>query len=305
MFRFILRRLLTIVPVLWAAGTLSFAAVHMLPGDPALQLLARSGASPQAIAEHRSAIGWDRPLLVQYADFLWNAARGDWGRSWISGRPVSTIIAEAGRPTVELAAAAMVAAVVAGIGLGTLAAIHRGTWLDSIGMGIALLGISVPIAWLGLLAIVLFSIALDWLPPTGNDGVCHLILPALVLGLASAGSIARLVRSSLLDVLAENYITAARAKGLTPSLILIRHAWTVALPPVAAIIAVQAGFLMGGAAVTETLFARQGLGRVMVEAVLAQDLPVVQGLVLVSAMLYSLVNLVADALHWQLDPRVR
>lgn len=291
--------------VLWMAATLSFGAVHLLPGDPVTQLLARSGASEQIIAERRAALGWDRPLVIQYADFVHSLAQGDLGRSWISGRAVTSIIAEAAPPTIELALASLLIAVSVGLTLGTLAALQRGQWPDRIGMLLATLSISTPTAWSGLLAILVFSVALKWLPPTGNDGPNHLILPSLVLGLASAGSIARLMRSSLQDVLAENYITAARAKGLPGPLVLVRHAWPVALPTVLAMIAVQAGFLMGGAAVTETLFARRGLGRLMVEAVLAQDLPVVQGLVLLSALVYSLINLAADAAHPQLDPRIR
>lgn len=299
------RRLVGMLAVLWAAATLSFGAIHLLPGDPVMQLLARSGASAQVMAERRAALGWDRPLVVQYADFMWNLAQGDLGRSWISDRPVIATIAEAVSPTLELALASMVIAILVGLTLGTLAALQHGKWPDRVGMLIATLSISTPTAWSGLLAILVFSVALKWLPPTGNDGPGHLILPSLVLGLASAGGIARLMRSNLQAVLAENYITAARAKGLPRALVLVRHAWPVALPGVLAMIAVQAGFLMGGAAVTETLFARRGLGRLMVEAVLAQDLPVVQGLVLLSALVYSLINLAADIAHRQLDPRVR
>ncbi len=305
MLRFILYRLLTIIPVLWAAATLSFGAIHLLPGDPVMQLLAHSGASPQAIAEQRAAIGWDRPLGAQYAEFLYKLTQGDLGRSWVSARPVVTLISEATLPTLELATVAIIIAITLGAALGIVSALRRGTWLDRTGMFLGVLGISTPIAWTGLLAIMLFSVLLGWLPPTGNDEARHLVLPGLVLGIASAGSIARLMRSSLLDVLVEPFVTVARAKGLPGTVILIRHSLPVAAPPVVAMIAVQAGFLMGGAAVTETLFARQGLGRLMVEAVLTQDLPVVQGLVLISAVIYSLVNLASDLLHWQLDPRVR
>jgi ABC-type dipeptide/oligopeptide/nickel transport system permease component len=218
---------------------------------------------------------------------------------------VTVLIAEAVWPTAQLAVVAMGIAVLLGASLGALAATQRGNWADSAGIILALLGVSMPVAWSGLLAIVLFSVILRWLPPTGSDGLAHLALPGLVLGLTSAGAIARLVRATLLDVLTESYVTVARAKGLPDIFILARHAWPVALPPVLSLIAVQFGFLLGSAAVTETLFARQGLGRLMVEAVLAQDLPVAQGLALLSALVYSLINLVADVLHCQLDPRVR
>jgi peptide/nickel transport system permease protein len=170
---------------------------------------------------------------------------------------------------------------------------------------VALLGVSTPVAWSGLLALMIFSVTLGWLPPTGSDDALQLILPSVVLGLASAGAIARLTRAGLLDVLTEPFITVARSKGLPGWLVLARHVWPAALPPVLAVMALQFGFLLGGAAVTEAVFARQGLGRLVVEAVLSQDLPVVQGIVLLSAAVYSLVNLAADALQWLIDPRVR
>jgi peptide/nickel transport system permease protein len=236
---------------------------------------------------------------------MWNIARLDLGESWITGRRVTQMLGEAGRPTLELALAAMLVASLVGTGLGTLAASFRGTWLDSAGMTLALLGVSTPVAWSGLLALMIFSVALNWFPSLGGGDVLHLTWPAIVLGLASAGAIARLTRAGLLDVLTEPYITVARSKGLPGWLMLTRHVWPMALPPVLAVMALQFGFLLGGAAVTETVFARQGLGRLVVDAVLAQDLPVVQGAVLLSATAYSLVNLAADALHWLLDPRVR
>ncbi len=303
--KFLIRRLITILLVLWAAATLSFFAVHLLPGDPATQMLVRAGASPQAIAERRAQIGWDRPLGEQYVRFMGRLVRLDLGESWIVGRPVTQMLLEMAGPTLELALAAMLVAIVIGAGLGMSAASFHGTWLDSSSMIMALLGISTPVAWSGLLALMIFSVALGWLPGTGSGGLLYLILPATVLGLASAGAIARLTRASLLDVMTEAHVTVARSKGLTGWLVLARHVWPVALPPVLAMIALQFGFLLGGAAVTEAVFARQGLGRLAVEAVLAQDLPVVQGVVLLSAVVYSLVNLAADALHWRLDPRVR
>ena len=303
--RFLILRLASIILVLWAAATLSFFAIHLLPGDPAMQMLVRAGAPPQAIAERRTQIGWDRPLVEQYARFMWNIARLDLGESWITGRRVTQMLAEAGGPTLELALAAMLVAIFVGIGLGTLAASFRGTGLDSVGMIVALLGVSTPVAWSGLLALMIFSAALSWLPSLGSGDVLHLTLPAIVLGLAFAGAIARLTRAGLLDVLTEPYITVARSKGLPGWLVLARHVWPMALPPVLAVMALQFGFLLGGAAVTEAVFARQGLGRLVVDAVLSQDLPVVQGAVLLSATAYSLVNLAADVLHWLLDPRVR
>ena len=303
--KFLIRRLTSIILVLWAAATLSFLAIHLLPGDPATQILVRAGASQQAIAVRRAQIGWDRPLTEQYARFMWQVARLDLGESWITGRRVTQMLGEAALPTLELALAAMLVAILVGAGLGTLAASFRGTWVDSTGMILALLGVSTPVAWSGLLALMVFSAVLSWLPSSGGGDALQLTWPAIVLGLASAGAIARLTRAGLLDVLTEPYIIVARSKGLPGWLVLARHVWPMALPPVLAVIALQFGFLLGGAAVTEAVFARQGLGRLVVEAVLSQDLPVVQGVVLLSATAYSLVNLAADALQWLLDPRVR
>lgn len=302
---FLFRRLAVSLLVLWAAATLAFWAVHLLPGDPATQILVRAGASPEAIAERRAQIGWDRPLIQQYMQFLWNVARLDLGDSWIAGRPVTRMMAEAALPTLELAVSAMLVALVIGVGVGTLAASFRGTWADGAGMAVALLGVSTPVAWSGLLALMACSAVLGWLSPGRGQGVLSLVLPATVLGLASAGAIARLTRAGLLDVLTQPYITVARAKGLPGWLVLMRHIWPAALPPALTLMALQFGFLLGGAAVTEAVFARPGLGRLVVEAVLAQDLPVVQGVVLLGAAVYSLVNLAADLVHWGLDPRVR
>ncbi len=312
MLRFLIHRLLAALPVLWGAATLSFIAVHLLPGDPATLLLIRSGASPEAIAARRALLGWDRPWLVQYGAYLLDLLRGDLGRSWVNNQPVARLLSEQWLHTLELTFSAMAVAIVIGIGLGIVAGTRRDTWADGLSMGIALLGLSTPVAWSGLLAIWSLSLLqatttgkllLDWLPFGGQEGVHALVLPALVLGFAATGPIARLTRSGLIDTLAEPFVTTARAKGLPPSLLLFRHAIPIMLPPVLAMIALQFGFLLGGAAITEALFARQGLGRLAVEAILAQDLPVVQGVVLLGAATYTVVNLLADLVQWLLDPR--
>jgi len=305
MLLFFLRRLLGAIPVLWGAATLAFLAVHLLPGDPATLLLIRSGASAEAIAARRAQIGWDQPWLTQYVTYAVGLARGDLGRSWVNGQPVARLLAEQWPRTLELTLAAMLVAVVGGMGVGVLAGVRRGMWTDRVGMSVALLGLSTPIAWSGLLAIWLFSVELGWLPPGGRDGWQALVLPSLVLGLTAAGPIARLVRNGFIQTLAEPFIVAARARGLPLSTLLLRHALPVAAPPVIAMIALQFGFLLGGAAVTEALFARPGIGRLAVEAILAQDLPVVQGVVLLGAATYTVVNLVADLAQWGLDPRTR
>ena len=279
--------------------------MHLLPGDPATLLLIRSGASAEAIAARRAQIGWDQPWLTQYATYAIGLARGDLGRSWVNGQPVARLLAAQWPYTLQLTLAAMLVASVGGVGVGALAGARRGTWADRVGMSVALLGLSTPIAWSGLLAIWLVSVELGWLPPGGQDGWQALVLPSLVLGLTAAGPIARLVRNGFVQTLAEPFIVAARARGLPLSALLLRHVLPVAAPPVIAMIALQFGFLLGGAAVTEALFARPGIGRLAVEAILAQDLPVVQGVVLLGAATYTVVNLLADLAQWGLDPRTR
>ena len=305
MARFVIRRLLAAVPVFWGAATIAFLAVHLLPGDPATLLLMRAGASAEEIAARRALLGWDRPLVVQYGAYLLRLLRGDLGRSWVTGQPVAQMLAQQWPRTLELTLSAMGIAVALGVVLGTVAALRWGTWVDTACMAVALVGVSTPVAWTGLLGLWLFSLSLGWLPPGGLGGPLHLVLPASVLGLASAGPIARLIRSGLIDALAQPFMTAAKAKGLPPGLLLMRHAFPVALPPTLAMMALQFGFLLGGAAVTEALFARPGLGRLAVEAVLNQDLPVVQGVVLLGAAFYLLANLVADMIQWLLDPLAR
>jgi ABC-type dipeptide/oligopeptide/nickel transport system permease component len=233
------------------------------------------------------------------------AAIFDLGRSFFTGRPVTTTILEQLPATLTLALAAMVVAVTAGLGLGLLAAIKQGSWLDLAVTGLATMGISTPVFWSGLLAIWLFALVLGWLPATGQGGVQFLILPATVLGFSAAGAIARLTRASVVDVIEKPYIHVARSKGLSPRPLLLRHTLRVALLPVITVIGLQFGFLLGGAVVTETIFARPGLGRLVVSAILRKDYPIVLGVVLVGVVGYVTVNLVTDLLYGALDPRIR
>ncbi len=305
MLRFIGKRLLASIPVLWGVTTLVFLAIHLLPGDPAELMLAESGGSAESIAYLRTQLGLDDPLYVQYGRFLLNTLRGDLGRSIFTNRPVLQTILEQLPSTIELALAAMLMAVVLGTGLGILAALNHNSWLDNICMAIAVAGVSVPIFWSGLLLILLFSSTLHWLPATGQGGLRHLLMPAAVLGFASSGTIARLVRSGLLEVLQKEYITTARAKGLSERLIFYRHALKNALIPVITVVGLQFGFLLGGAVVTETVFSRQGIGRLIVDAILWKDFPLVQGGVLLAAVTYTLVNLLVDISYAFADPRIR
>ncbi len=292
-------------PVLWAVLTLVFVLMRLLPGDPAMLMLSESGGSAEAIARMRAQLGLDDPLYVQYGRFLWNILRGDLGRSIFTGRPVTQTILEQLPSTIELALVAMLVAVLVGSVLGLAAALHHNSWLDNLCMSLAVVGVSIPIFWSGLLFILLFSATLHWLPSTGQGGVGRLLMPAVVLGFASSGSIARLVRSSVLEVLAKDYITTARAKGLRELLVVRRHALRNALIPVMTMIGLQFGFLLGGAVVTETVFSRQGIGRLVVDAILWKDFPLVQGTVLLAAVVYTLVNLLIDLSYALIDPRIR
>lgn len=303
--RYIGRRLVQAAFVLWLAATLAFVGLQLAPGDPAQALLAASGATPEEIAERRTQLGLDDPFLVQYARYLMDLARGDLGRSWLHGRPVSRMILEQLPATVELAVAAMLVGVALGLGLGILGAVRRSTWLDTAVTAVAAVGLSTPTSWSGILAILLFSLQLGWLPATGEGGLRHLVLPALVLGFALSGSIARLVRARVVEVMGEPFVLAARARGLPSQRVLCVHVLRAALAPALTVIALQLGFLLGGAVVTESVFARRGLGKLAVEAIVWRDLPVVRGVVVCGAIAYVLANLAADLAQAWLDPRLR
>lgn len=299
------RRLLSAVFVLWLASSLAFLALKLTPGDPAQALLAASGATPEEVAQRREQLGLDDPLLVQYVRYVAQLTRGDLGTSWLHGRPVAQMIAEQVEPTAELAVAATAVGLILGVILGVVAAARRRTWLDTLTTALASIGLSTPTYWSGLVAILVFSLRLRWLPATGEGGLRHLILPASVLGFALAGSIARMVRAQVVEVFDQPFVIAARARGLSGRRVLLVHVLRAAVGPAVAVTALQFGFLLGGAVVTESVFARRGLGKLAVEAILWRDLPVVRGVVLFGAAAYLLVNLLADVLHVWLDPRLR
>lgn len=305
MLTYVIRRLGIALAVLWGVATIVFLLLHVLPGDPAETILAGSGASQAEINQTRQQLGLDDPLPVQYGRYLWNTLRGDLGRSFFSNRPVTLTIAEQLPATLQLAAAALLVAVIVGFSLGILAALRADTWIDQMAMGVAVLGVSVPVFWSGLLLIWIFSVSLNWLPATGADSWRHLVMPAIVLGLVGAGPIARLTRASLLNALRADYITMAQAKGLPQTLVVSRHALRNAVIPVITLIGLQAGFLLGGTVITEAVFARPGLGRLVVDAILWKDLPIVQGVVLLIAATYVVINLLVDLVTLTLDPRLR
>ncbi len=299
------QRLAQAILVLWLAATLAFAALQLAPGDPAQALLAASGATPAQVAERRAQLGLDDPLPGQYIRFLADLARGDLGQSWLHGRPVGQMILEQLPPTAELAVAAIIVAAALGLTLGTLAAIRRGTWLDTAVTAISVVSLSTPTYWSGLLAILLFSLHLRWLPATGSGDLRHLVLPALVLGFALSGPIARLVRARVAEVMVQPFVLAARARGLPAWRVLLGHVLRAALAPALTVVALQFGFLLSGAVITESVFARAGLGKLAVQAILWRDLPVVRGVVMFTALVYVLVNLLADLAQLWLDPRLR
>jgi ABC-type dipeptide/oligopeptide/nickel transport system permease component len=247
----------------------------------------------------------DRPLVVQYLDYASHALHGDLGVALRSQRPVLDSILEVLPGTAQLTLTALVAAAILGITLGILAAIAHGTWLDTAVMAVAMLGISTPVFYSSLLLILFFSFTLAWLPATGQGGLERLVLPATALGLSSSAVLARLVRSSMLEVLRQEYVTTARAKGLGPPLVVLRHALKNALIPAVTMLGLQLGALLGGAVVTETIFSRPGVGRLAVDAILSRDFPLVQGTVLFAAGIYVLVNLAVDVSYAVIDPRIR
>ncbi len=305
MFRYIRDRLLASIPVILGVSLLVFSVLHLLPGDPVAIMLGESAASPERIAELKAQLGLDDPLPLQYARFLGNALRGDLGRSIRSNRPVLDEIREQAPNTIQLTIAGLGLAVLVGIVLGVLAGRYQNSWIDHLSMLVALLGVSMPSFWMGLLLIFFFALQLGWRPATGQGGLHRLVLPAFTLGVHAMAIIARLTRSNMVEVLGQEYVTTARAKGLSESAVLVGHALRNALVPVLTIVGLQFGTLLGGAVVIETVFARQGMGRLAVEAILAKDFPVVQGVVLVAAVLYVLINLLVDIAYGVIDPRIR
>lgn len=305
MSRFLLSRLAATIPVLLGVWFLVFMMLHLVPGDPVKIMLADFQTSPEQVVLLRSQLHLDDPLPKQFGRFVANAARGDLGLSIRSKRPVRTEIADNLGSTLQLAIAALLIAIVIGVTLGMIAAIHQNGWLDFGPMLLALCGVSMPSFWLGLLLIFLFSLRLGWFPATGGGDLKHLVLPALTLGLSASAIIARLTRSSMLEVLRQEYMTTARAKGLRETRVLIRHGFKNALIPVVTIFGLQFGSLMAGTVIVETVFARPGIGRLIVTAILAKDFPVVQGIVLLIATTYVIVNLIVDVSYGILDPRIR
>lgn len=308
MGRYVINRLAQLIPVLFMISLIVFAVMHILPGDPALLMLAgaEGGAiSPERLDELRAQMGLNDPLPVQYLHFVKNAMNGDLGSSVRFQVPVTELIADHFGSTLQLAVTGLIVAITIGLPLGMLAAARKGGWTDTLCMTLSYVGSSMPVYWLGLLLILAFSFTLHWFPSAGGTGWKSLVLPAVTLGLLSAGVLARLIRSSMLEVATEDYMRTAHAKGLPTRLIILRHGLKNAMIPVLTMIGLQFGALLAGTVVTETVFSRPGLGRLIVNAILSKDYPLVQGAILFLAVVYLLVNLAVDIAYAWLDPRIR
>jgi ABC-type dipeptide/oligopeptide/nickel transport system permease component len=305
MAAFLARRILVLIPILVGVSFLVFGALYIIPGDAIDSMLAETGASAADIARLKHEFGFDQPFLVQYGSFVSRAVRGDFGQSLRLRIPVTDAVFDQIPATMELTFAALLVAVVLGLAFGVVAAVRRGTWIDTFTMVASLVGVSMPVFWSGLLLIFLFSVKLGWLPVAGTGGIRALILPAFALGVSGAAIVARVTRSSLLETLGQEYVRTARAKGLVERTVVLRHALRNALVSVVTIVGLQFGALLGGAVVVETVFGRQGLGFLAADAIRQQDFPLVQGTVLVAGLSFILVNLLVDVSYVWIDPRIR
>jgi len=304
---YVLRRLLQLIPVMLTVSVLTFGLIRLAPGDPAQVALRNQGAmlTAEAIAQMRAQMGLNDPLPAQYARWLGRALRFDFGLSVRTGQPVSEAIAGRLLPTAQLAAAGLLIAIAIAFPLGILAAVRQHSWIDHLSRLLALAGASIPSFWLGLLLIYYFAVVLDWFPAMGRGTPQHLALPALTLGLGLAPTFARLLRASLIEVLHEDYIRTAWAKGANESRVIYRHALRNVLLPVVTVFGLTIAHLLGGVVVVETIFAWPGVGQLTVDAILTRDFPTVQAVVLLLSIVFVLANLAVDLCYPLLDPRVR
>ena len=303
MIAYLVRRLAQTVLVLVGVSILSFGTLF-LTGDPTM-LMAGESWNQQQVETFRHQMGFDRPWIVQYLDFLSRAVHGDFGVSLRQQQPTLALIADRLPATLQLAGASMAIAICVGVPVGVAAATRRNSIWDNLLMLGGLLGQSIPVFWLGLLMIMVFAVGLGWFPVAGTGGPQYLVLPALTLGLFSTAYIARMTRSSMLEVLGRDYVRTARSKGLGGRRVIVGHALRNALIPLVTVIGLQFGALLGGAVITETIFAWPGVGRLTIQAIQSKDLPLVQACVLFLAMIFVMANLVVDLLYAYLDPRIR
>lgn len=305
MINYIFKRVLLVIPVMIGVSFLVFTMIHFTPGDPAAIMLGET-ATAESIAQLREELGLNDPFLVQYFRYVRNiVVDQDFGRSYVTNRPVINDIAIRFPNTLRLALLGVIVSVSIGVPLGIISAVKQYSLVDNLAMFFALIGVSMPIFWQGILLIIFFSVTLRILPSSGFDTIQQMILPALTLGTGSAAIVARMTRSSMLEVYRQDYIRTARSKGLREYTVIVKHALRNTLIPVVTIVGLQFGFLLGGAIVTETIFSIPGVGRLMVDAIRQRDMMIVQGGVLVIALTFSLINLFVDITYAFLDPKIR
>ena len=307
MLAYVVKRLLSLVPVLLGVVLLVFAMLWLAPGDPVLALLGEGaqGITAAQVEELRRAYGLDRSFPEQFVSYLADVVRLDLGTSLRSSQSVTSEVLSRFPATLALAGSALAIAVVVGGLFGVLAAVYKGTWVDSVAIVVALLGVSVPVFWSGLVLMLVFALQLGWLPASGSGTWRHLIMPAATVGFSSAAFIARVTRASLIEALRQDYVRTARAKGLPEGRVRLKHALKNALLPVVTVVGLKFGGLLGGAVLTETVFAWPGVGRLLVDAITSRDLPLVQGAVLFVAVAFIVVNLLVDLSYAALNPKVR
>ena len=303
MIRLVVGRLLAIVPTLFGVLVVAFLLLNVIPGDPVAEMVGER-ADSATIVRLRAELHLDEPVPMQFGHYLWAVVRGDLGRSYITQRPVLGDLAERFPKTLQLAGAAMLLAATCGITLGVLAAIRPGGAVDRFSMLIAYVGVSFPVYWVGLLLILLFAVALQWLPPSGYGGIAFLVLPAVTLGTRSIAFLARMTRGAMLDVLPADFVRTARAKGVPERRVIGRHALRNALLPIITVLGLDVGNYLTGSILTETVFSWPGVGRYVLQAIQKRDLPAVQGSILFLSVIFVLVNLVTDVLYAKADPRV-
>jgi peptide/nickel transport system permease protein/oligopeptide transport system permease protein len=303
LFAFIVRRLVLSIPTLLGVMIVVFLLLYVAPGDP-VQDMVGERADAETIARLRKELHLDEPVLKQFALYTGGVLRGDLGRSYITQRPIIQDIRERFPKTLLLAGSAMLLASVLGITIGVLSSRNPGGWFDRLSLGLAYLGISFPVYWVGLILILIFAVTLKWLPPSGYGGIKYLILPALALGSRSIAFLARVTRSAMLDVLGSDFVRTARAKGLREQVVVMRHALRNALIPIVTVLGLDFGYYLTGSILTETIFSWPGIGRYVVNAIARRDLPAISGTVLFLSFVFVLVNLLTDLAYAKADPRV-
>jgi len=303
LIRLVGRRLLGTLPTLLGVLVVAFLLLNVAPGDPVAAMVGER-ADAATIARLRAELRLDDPLPARFGHYVWGIVRGDLGRSYITARPIAQDLKERFPKTAELALAAMTLAALAGITLGVLSAVRPGGAFDRIAMLLSYLGVSFPVYWVGLLLILVFAVALRWLPPSGSGGLAYLVLPALTLGMRSIAFLGRMTRAAMLDVLSSDFIRTARAKGLGSRAVILRHGFRNALIPVITVLGLDTGNYLTGSILTETIFGWPGLGRYVLSAIEKRDLPAIQGSILFMSVVFVLVNLVTDLLYAKADPRI-